>query len=160
MHPISDGPLTRDDAIALLRSSDSPFEMTTEIIRGVEFDVFANAPNDMRDFFTFSNTHFAEREFLVYANQRMTFGEVHRKAVTLCKELLALGVQPGDRVGIAMRNYPEYCVAVEAILAIGAVLVTLNSWWQEDELEYGIRDSGARFLFVDHERWLRLAPKA
>ena len=51
-------------------------------------------------------------------------------------------------MAIAMRNYPEYCVAVEAILAIGAVAVTLNSWWQQDELEYGLRDSGARFAFV------------
>ena len=49
-------------------------------------------------------------------------------------------------------------MAIEAILAAGAVAVTLNSWWQEDELEYGVRDSGARFAFVDHERWMRLAP--
>ncbi len=158
MDPLPNGPLTRDDAIALLKSGDSPFATSTKSIRGVEYEVFTHAPNDLRDFFTFSNTHFAEREFLVFGDERMTFGEVHKQSVAMAKSLQDLGVLPGDRVAIAMRNYPEYCPAVEAILAIGAVVVTLNSWWQQEELEYGIRDSGARFIFVDHERWLRVEP--
>ena len=158
MNPLPSGPLTRDEAIALLKSGDSPLATSTKSIRGVTYDVFTHAPNDLRDFFTFSNKHFAEREFLVYGDERMTFGEVHERVIALCKSLRARGVQPGDRVAIAMRNYPEYCVAVEAILAIGAVAVTLNSWWQPGELEYGLRDSGARFAFVDHERWQRLEP--
>ena len=158
MTPLPSGPLTRDDAIAFLKSGDSPFATSTKSIRGVEYDVFTYAQNDLREFFTFSNTHFAEREFLVYGDERLTFGEVHKQSVAMAKSLQDLGVQPGDRVAIAMRNYPEYCPAVEAILAIGAVVVTLNSWWQQEELEYGIRDSGARFIFVDHERWLRVEP--
>ena len=158
MNPLPNGPLTRDDAIALLKSGASPLATSTESIRGVEYDVFTHAQNDLRDFFTFSNTHFAEREFLIYGDERMTYGEVHRRSVALAEFLQDRGVQPGDRVAIAMRNYPEYCVAVEAILAVGAVAVTLNSWWQEEELEYGLRDSGARFAFVDHERWLRIEP--
>ena len=109
-------------------------------------------------FFTFSNTHFKEREFLVYKDERLTFGEVHRKAVALSKSLIDLGVQPGDRVAISMRNYPEYILAVEAILAVGAVAVTLNAWWHPDEIEYGLIDSGARFTFVDNERWSRFVP--
>ena len=158
MTPLPDGPLTRDEAIALLMSGGSPYATSTTSIRGVEFEVFTHAPADLRNFFTFSITHFAEREFLIFGDERMTFGEVHDKAIALCNSLQKIGVQPGDRVAIAMRNYPEYCFAVEAILAIGAVVVTLNSWWQQDELEYGIRDSGARFAFVDHERLLRLGP--
>ena len=54
MNLIPDGPLTRDDAIALMTSVDSPFAIATESIGGVEYDVFARAPNDLRDFFTFS----------------------------------------------------------------------------------------------------------
>ena len=153
MDTLPNGPLTRDEAIELMKSSDSPFATTTESIHGVDFEVFTYAQNDLREFFTFSNEHFAEREFLVYADERLTFGDVHKKAVTLSFALLDLGVQPGDRIAIAMRNYPEYCIIVEAIFSVGAVAVTLNSWWQEDELEYGIEDSGARFAFVDHERW-------
>lgn len=156
MSPLPKVPLTRDDAIAFMTSAESPFATSTATIGGVEFDVFTHAPADMRDYFNFSNTHFAEREFLIYGDERMTYGEVHEKTVGLCKALTERGVQPGDRVAIAMRNYPEYCIAIEAILSIGAVAVTLNSWWKKDELEYGIRDSESRFAFVDQERWERL----
>ncbi len=153
-----DAAMTRDDALALLKSDKSPFATSTATVRGVEFDVFKHAQNDMREFFTFSNTHFADREFLINGDERLTFGDVHKQSVAVAKSLLDLGVQPGDRLAIAMRNYPEYCPAVEAILSIGAVLVTLNSWWQEEELEYGLRDSGARFIFVDQDRWERVKP--
>ncbi|MDP7640604.1 MAG: class I adenylate-forming enzyme family protein, partial [Candidatus Hydrogenedentes bacterium] len=158
MPPLPDAPLTREAAIAFLRSEDSAYAVSTTSIRGVEFEVFTNAPNDMREFFTFSNTHFADREFLIYENERLTYGGVHKRAVALAKSLQDLGVRPGDHVAIAMRNYPEYCPAVEAILAVGAVAVTLNSWWEREELEYGLSDSGARFAFVDHQRWLRMEP--
>jgi len=149
-----DGPLTRDDALELMRGDTSPLAVSSETIRGVEYEVFTHVYNDLRDIFTFSNTHYAEREFLIYGDERLTFGEVHRKSVALAHSLQSLRVQPGDRVAISMRNYPEYCLAIEAILAVGAVVVPLNSWWQGEELDYGLRDSGACFAFVDHERWL------
>jgi len=158
MSTLPDGPLERDEAIDLLKSDISPFHVVKTTVRGVEFDVYEHAQNDMREFFTFSNTHFPDQEFLVYNDERITFAESHQKTIALCHHLKEMGIQPGDRVGISMRNYPEYCPAVEAILAIGAVAVTLNSWWTEDELEYGLKDSGTRFIFVDQDRWKRLQP--
>jgi long-chain acyl-CoA synthetase len=158
MNPVPDGPLTRDDALALMTCSESPLAVSKAVVRGVEYDVFTHAPNDMRDFFSYSNTHFKDWEFLIYEDERWTFGEVQRKAVALAKSLIELGVEPGDRVAISMRNYPEYVFAVEAILAVGAVAVTLNSWWLPEEIEYGLKDSGARFAFIDHERWDRFIP--
>ncbi len=150
--------MTLADPLALVTGPDSPMTVSKAMIRGVEYDVFTHAPNDMRDFFSFSNTHFKEREFLIYEDERLTFGEVQRRAVSLAKSLIDLGVQPSDRVAISMRNYPEYCVAIEAILAVGAVAVTLNAWWKSEEIEYGLIDSGSRFAFVDHERWPRFVP--
>ncbi len=68
------------------------------------------------------------------------------------------GVQHGDRVGIAMRNYPEWIIAFQAITSIGAVAVAFNAWWTTDELEYGFQDCGAKVALVDQERAERLAP--
>lgn len=148
--------MSREAAIALLNSADSPFATNPVSIRGVEFEVFSHAPSDMRDYFNFPNTHFPNRDFLIYEDERLTFGEVHRKSVALAHSLKRIGVQPGDRVAISMRNYPEYVFAVEATLALGAIAVTLNSWWEADEMRYGIEDSGARLAIVDEERWDRL----
>ena len=63
----------------------------------------------------------------------------------------------GDRVAIAMRNFPEWSVVFWAAAALGAVIVPLNAWWTSPELEYGLRDSGAKVLIADEERVERLA---
>ena len=62
------------------------------------------------------------------------------------------GIQKGDRVGIAMRNLPEWIVSFAAILSIGAVSVSFNAWWTESELDYALEDSGSVVLIVDGER--------
>ena len=62
------------------------------------------------------------------------------------------GVAKGDRVAIGMRNYPEWVMSMLAITSIGAVSVSLNAWWTEDELDYALDDCGATVLIADVER--------
>ena len=62
------------------------------------------------------------------------------------------GIKRGDRVGIAMRNLPEWIVSFAAIVSVGAVSVSLNAWWTEAELDYAIEDSGLALLIGDPER--------
>jgi long-chain acyl-CoA synthetase len=66
------------------------------------------------------------------------------------------GVQKGDRVAIAMRNYPEWPIAFWAAACAGAIVVPLNAWWQTGELEYALEDSGSKLLIADAERLERL----
>ena len=42
-----------------------------------------------------------------------------------------------------MRNYPEWVITFAAITSIGAISVSLNAWWTEDELDYALEDCGA-----------------
>ncbi|WP_245623362.1 class I adenylate-forming enzyme family protein [Spirillospora albida] len=70
------------------------------------------------------------------------------------------GVVKGDRVAIAMRNYPEWSVAFFGAAAAGAVVVPLNAWWTAAELEFGLADSGAKVVVADAERAERLAGAA
>ena len=51
-----------------------------------------------------------------------------------------------------MRNYPEWVIAWAAIVSIGAISVSLNAWWTEDELDFALEDSGAKVLIADPER--------
>ena len=55
-------------------------------------------------------------------------------------------VAKGDRVAIAMRNLPEWVVAYGAVASVGAVSVSLNAWWTEEELDYALYDSAPRVL--------------
>jgi long-chain acyl-CoA synthetase len=68
------------------------------------------------------------------------------------------GLRKGDRVAIAMRNFPEWSVAFWAAAAMGAIVVPLNAWWTGEELEYGLSDSESRFVFCDADRAERIAP--
>jgi long-chain acyl-CoA synthetase len=89
----------------------------------------------------------------VYQDEEWTFGEVMRQVDALGAALVHdFGIKKGDRVAIAMRNLPEWVVSFAAVLSIGAISVSLNAWWTEDELAYGLEDSGASVLLADPER--------
>jgi long-chain acyl-CoA synthetase len=67
-----------------------------------------------------------------------------------------LGVTKGDRVAIAMRNYPEWIATFAAITAVGAVAVPMNAWWQTDEMVFALDDCGATIVVADADRLNRL----
>ena len=95
-----------------------------------------------------------ESTFMVYEDERWTFDETMRHVDALAHALVhhLRRSAKGDRVGIAMRNLPEWVVSFAAILSIGAVSVSLNAWWTEAELDYAIGDSGLSLLIADPER--------
>lgn len=142
---------------ATLTAPGQPFEMGEVVIRGIPTRTWKHAPPSLRDVLTASRAH-GDRVFLVYEDESMTFDEHFRAAAHLATTLREhFGVQPGDRVAIAMRNYPEWSVAFLAAAAAGAIVVPLNAWWTGPELEYGLEDSGSVVAFVDAERAERLA---
>ena len=94
--------------------------------------------------------------FLVYEDERLTFDDVFAQVDALADALVdRYGVAKGDRVAIGMRNYPEWIMSFAAIISIGAVSVSLNAWWTEDELDYALEDCGATLLIADVERIAR-----
>jgi long-chain acyl-CoA synthetase len=100
-----------------------------------------------------------DKVFLVYEDEQFTFDE-HFRAAAHVAHLLRdrFGVREGDRVAIAMRNYPEWSIAFWGAAAAGAVVVPLNSWWTGEELQYGLSDSGTKVAFVDGDRAASIAP--
>ncbi|TDD76756.1 long-chain fatty acid--CoA ligase [Actinomadura darangshiensis] len=133
------------------------FEMAETQIRGVRTRVWKNAPPTLRDVLEASRGH-GGADFLVYGGDRLTFAGHYARAAAFARRLIdRYGVAKGDRVAIAMRNYPEWSVAFFGAAAAGAVVVPLNAWWSAAELEYGLRDSGAKVLVADAERAGRLA---
>ncbi|NRQ36570.1 acyl--CoA ligase [Nonomuraea sp. NN258] len=116
-----------------------------------------HAPAHARALLDMSRFH-GEKVFLVYEDEHITYEEHYRRAATLATRLVEeYGVTKGDRVAVAMRNYPEWVVAFSAVLAAGGIAVPLNAWWTEAELAYGVGDSGAKVLIADGERAARLA---
>lgn len=145
------------EATAILTAPGAPFEMEVISIRGIKTRVWKNTPNSLLDIFQ-STSAFSDRTYLVYEDERMSYQD-HYNAVSKLASLLVndYGVKKGDRVAIAMRNYPEWPVCFWAAAVAGAVVVPLNAWWTGPELEYGLSDSESAVLFADEQRALSLA---
>ena len=140
------------DAVDAITAPGQPFETTTVTVGGVEMNAFRNAPPSLREVFGMTRQR-GDQTFLVYEDERWSFVEVMARADALGALLVErYGVSKGDRVSIGMRNYPEWVVSFAAITSIGAVSVSLNAWWTEDELDYALEDSGTTVLIADIER--------
>ncbi len=145
----------RAAAIQRLTEAGSQFEVLQADVNGHAMRVYRNAPANMREVFL-STSAFADRVYMVYEDERITYAQAHVAVAQLAHVLLARGVRKGDRISIGMRNYPEWVIAFWACQCIGAVAVTLNAWWTADELHYALTDSGSRMALIDGERWVRI----
>ena len=144
------------EAIAAVGAPGQFFEVVARERGGVTNREFVNSPQNLRDIFDTSRG--LHETFLVYEDEEWTFARTLEEVDALSHALVhRYGIKVGDRVGIAMRNYPEWIVSFAAIVSIGAVSVSLNAWWTEDELEYAINDSGLSVLIADTERVRRAA---
>jgi long-chain acyl-CoA synthetase len=151
--------LSRQAADDQLTAPGQAFETVEVDVRGVTVRAWKATPPTLVDILKASRGHGAAT-FLVYEDSVQTYEEHYREAAHLAHVLRdRFGVAPGDRVAIAMRNFPEWSVAFWAATAAGAVVVPLNAWWSADELAYGLSDSGARVLFCDAERETRLVDR-
>lgn len=142
-----------DEALVALNGPDSPFELIDcpEAIPG--FKQFKNAPKNMRELFAPAATH-GEKEFVLYEGEHWSFAKMLQQGASVGYQLVhKYGIQKGNRVAIAMRNYPEWMAAYIGITCVGAVVVPLNSWGVADDLEYGITDSESKLVFCDQQRY-------
>ena len=97
---------------------------------------------------------FADQEAVVFreAGVRWSWRDLQRESDRLAAALLALGVEPGDRVGIWSPNRPEWVLTQFATARIGVVLVNINPAYRLTELEYALNKVGAKAL-VSAERF-------
>jgi len=145
------------EAIAELTKPGAEFEIGVRVINGVEARFFTNIPETLQEYYKIYCDEFAELTAVVWYDDHWTFRDTYERAAIVARKLRdEMGVGKGDRVAVACRNYPEWIFAVMGITSIGAIAVAFNAWWQAEELEDGLTDSGARVLIADQERANRL----
>ncbi len=146
---------TRAEALAILTGTGGPFAIGPAVIGGEDLRVYLTAPTSLRQVWEIAAAR-GDDVFLVYQDERTTFAEAGAIVRKLVAALADAGVGKGDRVAIAMRNYPEWVTAFWAVQSLGAVVVSMNAWWTTSENEYGLVDSGAVALIADGERYERV----
>ena len=141
-----------------LTGPEGPFAWSVQEVRGVPTRVYDQAPPNMALVWA-ASIAYAENEYLIYGEERMTYGQAHTQVDALASYLTSVGVGHGDRVALSMRNYPEWALAYWATLKIGAAVVGMNAWWTGAEMEFGLADSAPKALIVDEERLKRVEPE-
>jgi long-chain acyl-CoA synthetase len=141
-----------------LTAPGAPFEIETRNVRGVDLRCYKNAPPTIRELWL-STQQFGERVYLVYRDERITYADAHRQTATIANWLLSHGVKPGERVAIAMRNYPEWMLVYWACVSVGIAVVGMNAWWTSEEMAFAFADSEPRVAFCDAERLERIAER-
>ena len=125
-----------DEAVTELTAPGAPFELTEQIVVGTPTKVFAATPNSLRELFGTARMR-GDEPYLVYEDETWTYADLLEQIDGFAHALVhTYRVQPGDRVAIAMRNYPEWIAAFAAAVSVGAIAVALNAWWVTDELDY------------------------
>src|SRR5215471_297137 len=100
----------------------------------------------MWDGFRRSLTTNARRTAVVSGEQRTSYRELADQVAEAVARLDALGVEPGDRVGVLFDNVIEYLVVDLALMAVGGVKVPLNSMLSAPEIAALCERCGARAL--------------
>jgi long-chain acyl-CoA synthetase len=146
-------------AWAEMTAPGSPFAITEAEVLGRRMRVFEAAPPNLRVLWEGAVAGFADADYIVYEDERYTYAEIGAQVRALAHHLRdEHGVGSGDRVAVAMRNYPEWIVSYWAGVSLGAAVVGMNAWWTTSEMEYGLSDSKPKVLIADEERIERVAP--
>jgi long-chain acyl-CoA synthetase len=94
---------------------------------------------------------YPESTYTIFADKSQTFRQVKNTADRLAWFLASRGIRKGDRAAISLPNLPHYPEIFFGILKSGAVAVTCNPLYKPPELNFQLKDSGARAVFVmDH----------
>lgn len=93
--------------------------------------------------------HYQDKPFAVAENGEITtFADFALRVQGLGARLLGIGVQRGDRVAILAPNSPEWAAAACAVMAIGAIMIPVNTRFKGPEVRYVLEKAGVSVLFT------------
>ena len=148
------------EVVAQLTGPGAPFEVVTETVGGRPQKNWKNREASMRDKIANAGLR-GDAVAMVHGERRVTYGQLARLSWGTAAALRDdHGLRSGDRVAILAMNSPDWLVTLFGATSLGAIGVGMNGWWAPDEIEYGLNDSGSRFLVVDERLWPRVEPLA
>ena len=115
---------------------------------GVPADIDPSQYSSLVGLLEESFSKFADRTAYSFMGKELNFAQTDQESLGLAAYLQSLGLSKGDRVAVMMPNVPQYPVTVAAILRAGLVVVNVNPLYTARELEYQLKDSGAKAIVI------------
>jgi long-chain acyl-CoA synthetase len=151
-------PPTYADVVRGLTAPGAPFEIVEETVQGRTLRAFAKRERSLREKVATAAAHL-DKDFLVQGERRISYADFAKLVWGAARALQHdHGLAKGDRVAILSYNCPDWIIALFGATSVGAIGVGLNGWWATEEIEYGLNDSGSRFLVVDERLYPRVEP--
>jgi acyl-CoA synthetase (AMP-forming)/AMP-acid ligase II len=142
------------EQIEVMTAVNGSFEVINKTRNNVEYTAFKTLPDNLGAMYKMAADTYGSADFIVYNEERHSFADFYQQASAFAFLLKNdYDISPGDKVVIAMRNYPEWIVAFMGITLIGAVAVPLNAWWSEEEFVQVIEHSQATLVIADDKRF-------
>jgi acyl-CoA synthetase (AMP-forming)/AMP-acid ligase II len=92
-----------------------------------------------------------DKDALVFPDVRISYRELADTAWGVARSLQALGVEPGEHVGVFMTNHPDLVASVFGASLIGATVVPINARYKTNEIRFVIDDADLVVLMThDH----------
>ncbi|PLR77744.1 long-chain fatty acid--CoA ligase [Bacillus sp. V3-13] len=108
--------------------------------------IYSNEP--VQQYLKRAAEEFPEKPAIHFMGKELTFQQVYDSARKFAGYLQSLGIKKGDRVAIMLPNTPSAVIAYYGILQAGGVVVQTNPLYMERELEYQMKDSGAKAIIT------------
>ncbi|KAJ7783198.1 hypothetical protein B0H16DRAFT_1495863 [Mycena metata] len=144
---------------AIMCAPGTPFEISSRLVDGRIYRVYKNLSPSLRAFWLECVGKYSEKTYIVFEQERLTYGEVHSRALeTAAMFRDVYKVQKGDRVAICSRNCPEYLIVFWACHMLGAVTVLANAWLPAQPLQHCLVNTQCKLILLDPERADRLEP--
>ena len=115
---------------------------------GVPADIDTTAYASLVELMQESFKRFGDRTAFSFLGRNLTYAELDRLSQVFAAYLQSLGLVAGDRVAIMLPNTLQYPIAVAAVLRAGFVVVNVNPLYTPRELEFQLKDSGAKAIVV------------
>ena len=148
---------TYEQVVAGLTGPGAPFEIVTEPVAGRPLRVFKNRERSLREKIAGAGLR-GDVTCFVQGERRISYGEMARTTFGAARALAGHGLARGDRMAVLAYNSPDWILSLFGAVSLGGVGVGLNGWWTSEEIQYGLEDSGSRFLVVDERLYPRVAP--
>ena len=87
-----------------------------------------------------------DKPCVIIGDRTLTYAQVEHQAGLVAGNLLALGLEPGDKVAVQLPNLPQFLLAYFGVMRAGMVMVPLNPLLRSSEVAYHLENSDSRVL--------------
>lgn len=100
----------------------------------------------LQQFLTNAARNTPEKIAIHFMGKDIKYKELHESALKFAQYLQQLGIEKGDRIALMLPNTPQTVISYYGALYAGATVVMTNPLYTEREIEYQLKDSGAKVI--------------